>query len=340
MKRLWKFLRGILIVLAVLIVGVVIAFYRADIAFETLEETYFTSNSNYLVVTLETLEDTEIELRIHYIDNALTTEKTVVLLHGLFASAHTFEAWTTLFENQGYRVVAIDLPGFGLSDNFPDQISSTRRQASVVKAVLDHLNIDRAVLGGNSMGGGIAWYFASEYHEPGVFDVEGLVLIDAVYPFAEEDREQGGFLFALLDSPIGGFLAKLTPRFLFAAILRGVYGSATTIDDATIDRYYDLLLAEGHRVSIVKITMEEPTGLTGLERLNLLKDWAIPVLVLWGEEDSWIPKEVALAFQETLDLPSDRVIVYPGLGHVPMEEDPTLTGADVLAFLVTLEGGE
>jgi len=101
-----------------------------------------------------------------------------------------------------------------------------------------------------------------------------------------------------------------------------------------------LLLAEGHRVSIVKITMEEPTGLTGLERLNLLKDWAIPVLVLWGEEDSWIPKEVALAFQETLDLPSDRVIVYPGLGHVPMEEDPTLTGADVLAFLVTLEGGE
>jgi pimeloyl-ACP methyl ester carboxylesterase len=340
MKRLWKFVRVVLIVIVVLIVGITIVFYRSDIPFETLEDTYFTEDSAYLDVTLVTLEDTEIELRIHYIDNRLASTKTIVLLHGLFASAHTFEAWTTLFEAEGYRVISIDLPGFGLSDNYPDLISSTRRQASVVKAVLDYLNIAKAVLGGNSMGGGVAWYFASEYHDPGTFDVEGLILIDAVYPAAMEDRGESGFLFQVLDSPLGSVLGKMTPRFLFASILRGVYGSQSTIDEVTIDRYYELLLAEGHRASILGLTMEEETGLTGEERLALVKDWQIPVLVLWGEEDSWIPKDVALAFQTTLDLPDERVIVYSGLGHVPMEEDPARTGADVIVFLAELEGWE
>ena len=55
--------------------------------------------------------------------------------------------------------------------------------------------------------------------------------------------------------------------------------------------------------------------------------------MIWGEEDSWISQDVALLFQDTLELSNEQVIIYPGLGHVPMEEDPETTLTDVLVFL-------
>jgi pimeloyl-ACP methyl ester carboxylesterase len=237
-----------------------------------------------------------------------------------------------------WRVIAIDLPNHGLTGNFSDNTISQRRSAAVVKAVIDELEITSCVIGGNSMGGGVAWEFASEFHGIEGFSVNGLILIDAVYPDMGSGAPES--IEAIRKLPIiVDILSKMTPRPLLKSILKGVYGSESTTDDLTVDRYYDLLRMDGHREALIMAQQETSveTALTPLERLERIKNAAIPVLVLWGLEDAWISVDYAFRFQTLLNLPDTSVLIYTGLGHVPMEENPNDTGADLLAFLLTLE---
>ena len=69
--------------------------------------------------------------------------------------------------------------------------------------------------------------------------------------------------------------------------------------------------------------------------MRQLPKLTVPTLVLWGEQDTWIPLAMGKRFAS--DIPGARLISYPHLAHVPMEEDPQRTAADVAAFLVSLE---
>ncbi len=69
-----------------------------------------------------------------------------------------------------------------------------------------------------------------------------------------------------------------------------------------------------------------PFTLAGLAPLG-----SIPTLILWGEEDSLIPVAAARWFHAAL--PGARLIVYPGIGHLPHEETADRTAADVADFL-------
>jgi pimeloyl-ACP methyl ester carboxylesterase len=64
---------------------------------------------------------------------------------------------------------------------------------------------------------------------------------------------------------------------------------------------------------------------------SLLIQLRMPVLIMWGAKDQWIPVEQATRFSALL--PQDTVVIYEALGHVPMEEDPLTTVAVVKAFL-------
>jgi pimeloyl-ACP methyl ester carboxylesterase len=339
MRKLRKGIFWTLVVVAGLLATATAVFYRGDIALETLAETYETEASFYADIAFLTASGETEEVTIHAMSWGDAGDPAVVLLHGMFSSSHTFIPWAERLAAEGYYVLAVDLPGFGLSEVYPDKLTSQRRHAAVLKELLDQLSIDEAFVGGNSMGGGVAWYFASEYHAAG-FVVKGVILIDAVYPGMTGEDEDGG-LRALLSSPVGVFLSNLTPRFLFKSILKVAYGSDAGINEADVDRYYLLLRGEGHREAIVSQTTEvDPEGSpTGMERLLRLKDESIPTLVMWGKQDSWIPVATADLFAQTLELPASNVIVYDALGHVPMEEDPQGTVEDVLIFLDAVLGG-
>jgi pimeloyl-ACP methyl ester carboxylesterase len=328
-----KSIKVFLVLMLSLIVGLAFLLVRFDIPLERLENKYFTQFSHYLTLNILTLEQEEIEIILHYQDFGHQDHPVVVLLHGAFASSHTFEPWAHLLVEDGYRVLAIDLPYHGLSGSFSDQVTSLRRSAATVKALLDELSINEVYIGGNSMGGGVSWMFASEYHDVEQFKVNGLILIDAVYPNMSNGNNRSG-LFRLLQADFAsGIISKLTPRFLLKNILEGVYGSKSVLEDLTVDRYYELLRRPGNRQAILNNQQEPSIGLTGKERLQLIYDNQIPTLVIWGEEDSWISVDFAYAFKEDLQLEEHQVIIYEGLGHVPMEENPTLTYLDLINFL-------
>jgi len=249
----------------------------------------------------------------------------IVLLHGTGASLHTWEGWTaTLAKSR--RVIAFDLPGFGLTGPFSGQYAPDDYRgdtyARFVLDVLDALRVPRATIGGNSLGGEVAWRAAAL--APARFD--RLLLIDASgYAFAP-DSVPLGFRIAYIPwvNRIG---EHLLPRALVAVTLADVYADPSRIDDALVDRYFELTLRDGNRRAL-GLRMQQLEMGAHVERLKTL---ALPTLVLWGTRDRLIPPDTARRFGS--DIAGARVVMLDGLGHVPQEENPAASLAPVLDFL-------
>jgi pimeloyl-ACP methyl ester carboxylesterase len=67
----------------------------------------------------------------------------------------------------------------------------------------------------------------------------------------------------------------------------------------------------------------------GWQRLPELR---VPTLIQWGGADRWVPIGHAERFRK--DIPDSRLVLYPSLGHLPMEEDPQTTARDAMTFLL------
>jgi len=249
----------------------------------------------------------------------------IVLLHGTAASLHTWEGWTaTLAKTR--RVIAFDLPAFGLTGPFAGQYPPDDYRgdayARFVLDVLDALKVGKATIGGNSLGGEIAWRAVSL--APARFDK--LLLVDpSGYDFTPESVPIG---FALARLPVVNRIGEhLLPRALIAASVASVYGDRSRITEPLVDRYFELTLREGNRRALSLRAQQLEPG-AAIDRLKTL---ALPTLVLWGAEDKLIPPAMAQRFGA--DIRGARIVVLPGLGHVPHEEDPAASLAPVLAFL-------
>ena len=326
--KIIKVIKIIMIIIVSFIALLFVLFFRPNLSIERLENTYFTEHSSYIDITVPSLDNEELDIRLHYQDLGNPTNEVVVLLHGAFASSHTFIPWAEKLIEENYRVILIDLPYHGLSGGFSDHVTSLRRSSYAVKALLDSLEIASLYIGGNSMGGGVSWYFTGAFHDV-YFDVKGLILIDSIYPSTPSQRTDQ---FALLRHPvISNIASRMTPRFLLKSILEGIYGSASTLEKETLDRYYNLLRKEGNRQAILRNTSELLIFEDLLDLLANIHEDDIPVLIMWGEEDSWIPVDTVLLFEDVL--PEAVIIIYEGLGHVPMEENPLLTVEDLIMFL-------
>jgi pimeloyl-ACP methyl ester carboxylesterase len=263
---------------------------------------------------------------VHLRDEGLRGDPSpIVLLHGTGASLHTWEGWVTTLRKTR-RVITLDLPGFGLTGPFTGQYAADDYRgdtyARFVLDVLDALKIDSAVIGGNSLGGEVAWRAVTL--APSRFT--RLLLIDA-----------SGHDFTPGSVPLGFRIARipwanrigehLLPRALVAASVANVYGDDSRISAALVDRYYELTLREGNRRAIGQRAQQLETG-AAVERLKAITQ---PTLVLWGGADQLIPAATAQRF--AADIRGARVVVLDGLGHVPQEEDPVRSLAPVLEFL-------
>jgi pimeloyl-ACP methyl ester carboxylesterase len=298
-----------LIFISIMIVFVVV-FYRRDLSVERVKSMYLTDHSHLVSLEILSLEGDTLEIDIHYMDMGDSALPVIMLLHGAFSSSHTFIPWAESLVLEGYRVLLMDLPYFGLSDGFEDNITSYRRSTAVVKALLDHLSIDNIHIGGNSLGGAVSWYFASEY--PAL--TNSLLLIDAVPPGLNTRRDDG-----LLSHPwVAGFVSQLTPRFLLKQILRTAYGDIARLDDETVDRYYDILRKKGTRKSILTTKFE----VEHTDQIDRLMRITAPTYLMWGARDTWISSIYTIVFALAIDIPNDNQITVPGVGHLPMEEKP------------------
>jgi len=310
-RAAWLGVVGVVLVAAG---GYVVSAWAPDLPVEALKATYAPPPSQFITVN---------GLALHVRDEGPRDDPTpIVLLHGTSSSLHTWQGWVDALKATR-RVIRFDLPGFGLTGPSKD---NDYRMAAFVKAVIgvmDALGVQRAVLGGNSLGGGIAWHVAVAHPER----VERLVLVDAVgYPFVSESVPIG---FRLARLPVLRVLMqRILPRSVVEQSVRNVFGDPSKVTPELIQRYYDITRREGNRAAVVARFKQEHAD-ADTAAIRTIRQ---PTLIVWGGNDHLIPPSNAVRFGR--DIPGSKVVMFPDLGHVPHEEDPAATYRALHAFLV------
>ncbi len=261
-------------------------------------------------------------LSIHFRDEGPRGALPVLLLHGSNASLQTWEPWVARLKGR-YRVITYDLPGHGLTGPYPNRDYSPERAERIVLDLAKARGLTRFVIGGNSMGGGIAARFAAKHPDR----IAGLILVDASgMPF----RDKGGepLSWRIARTPlIRNIAEQVTPRAMVASTLRQSFGDPSKVTDAMIDRYWELLRYPGNREATIDrfSTKYAPLDAEQLHRFTA------PVAIVWGDTDRIIPPASAAWFKRIM--PQASLTILDGVGHVPMEEAPDAALAPVLTML-------
>ncbi|MDO8290865.1 MAG: alpha/beta hydrolase [Parvibaculum sp.] len=305
---------GLLVVLALVVM--VVSIVRFDKTMEELAPKYAAAPSQFIE-----LPD---GAKAHVRDQGKKDGPVLVLVHGSNASLHTWEPWVAILGAK-YRVVTLDMPGHGLTGGVPNDDYSRDGMVKFTHEVAEKLGLTSYAIGGNSMGGGVAAAYTQEYPK----EVTALILVDAGgLPRVANPNEKVPLGFRMARWPvINKVLKYLAPRNIYAEGVRKVFVDQSKVTEEMIDRYYDMNLYQGNRRATgMRFAMEYDTKVA--DRLGEIR---VPTLIMWGDKDGLIPVASAYEFQKRIE--GAKVVVYPDVGHIPMEEVPEKSAADVDAFL-------
>ena len=278
-----------------------------DKSFEELKPLYFNSSSHFM----------ELDSRkIHFRDEG--SGYPIVLIHGTGASLHTWDSWTKELTKTN-RVIRLDLPAFGLTGKDRFKRYSAEDYVSLLNDFLKKLEVKEFHLAGNSLGGLVAWLYTSEYDEK----INKLLLLNPI----GFSSKRAPFVIQLARTPLLNlFLRYFTPRLFIEKNLKEVYYDNSLITEETISRYYDLTLFEGNRSAFI-----DRANINHEDYSLKLQDIKTPTLILWGENDEWIPVENSSKFKNAIK--NSKVVIMPKTGHIPMEEKPSESLRIALDFI-------
>lgn len=315
-KLALKIAAGVIGLALVLAFGSFALLRRADIPFPTLEQRYAAAGSHYA--------DLPGGVHLHYLDRGNPKGQVVVLLHGFAMSTDTWTAWAKRL-GRDYRVIALDLPGFGLT-RAPDRAWSYQDMAGVVDAFVRAKHLDRFVIGGSSMGGGVAWRYALAHPDR----AKGLILVDAAgWPDAASPVTEAPLVRAAQLPGMRPVVVQLDNHSALRDGFEKSFADPARVDAAYVDRYAELSRAPGRRAVWLAV-LDAWTHQDFATPDRLAKPKA-PTLILWGEKDQLLP--VADGRRFVAAIPGSHLIVYPGIGHLPQEEAAARSAGDVAAFL-------
>ena len=222
----------------------------------------------------------------------------LVLIHGIGGDA---DEWVFCLEalSAQHRVIALDLLGFGRSDK-----PAIEYNIAVFVEVLDHflrgLDIPRASLVGNSLGGWVAASFALRFPHR----VDKLVLVSTAGVWAGPT-----------DLP---FDLHVSTHAHMRYVMERVFYDKSLATDELVELAYRQHLERGDGYTTVSLLQNLRDGRERLD--DTISQLRMPVLVIWGEQDELIPVENARRIHELL--PASRLEIVPQCGHLPALEKP------------------
>lgn len=243
----------------------------------------------------------------------------LVLVHGFGNSLQSFRLLGPLLQND-YYVVALDLPGFGLSDKPVDYEYRNSNQASTVGAFIRELGIKDAVIGGHSLGGAVALHVA--VNEPGI---GGLLLINPgiINTGVPAITQYLPFPFQRLSAKQFGD-RDFRKRFLKVSYMR-----PEVVTDEVIDNLMLATQSEGYLAgSTAMMSFYEPA-----REVEMLPDVDVPTIILWGAKDrNKNPAELArLVAGLSEGLGEPVVIEVADSGHYVHEEGAEESATGLIA---------
>ena len=251
-------------------------------------------------------------IRVHYQEAGDPNAPALVLIHG-FASSTL--VWSKVFLHLArscYRLIAVDLLGYGYSAKPRNGEYTISGQAKLLVRLLDHLKIPKAIFIGSSYGGAVAATCALDYPDR----VEKLILVGTV----NNNRPLRYTLMRVFGSPVFGDVVSpllIGSRRLLRRRMKRVYDRhAWVLDERRVDARHLPLRASGTQRAIIRTVR-------GWDAERISRDAHLiiqPTLLLWGENDLEIP--VADGERLHAEIPGSRLIVFLHCGHLPHEEYP------------------
>jgi len=250
----------------------------------------------------------------------------VLLIHGFGASSYSWRHIVTPLA-QKYRVITIDLKGFGESPKPRDDHYSVYEQARLVRDFILDNNLQNLHIVGHSYGGGVALavsiYLASSHP-----DVQkSLVLMDNIaYP-----QELPNFVKVLATPILGPLLIHALPdTFQVKALLKKVYFNDDLIPQDAIDHY----AADLGKPNAKYATLTTARQILPIDLQEFSENYAnltIPTLIIWSREDEIVPLAIGKRLHE--NLPNSKLVVMSDVGHAVQEEKPSLLLPHLQHFL-------
>ena len=302
------------VVLGLLII-VFSVFAQRDIPIATMQLKYGNTSSKYMPL---------MGMQVHYRSLGDSNDHNpLVFIHGTSSSLHTWDSLTTLLLKQmpHKRIISMDLPAFGLTGPSPENNYVAPYYPNFIDSFLSALHINKCILGGNSLGGSIAWQYAVAHPQK----VSQLILLDAGgYPLK---NEKGSLGFTLAKMPVvNKLLLYITPKSLIRKSLETVFYDQSLITEEVVTRYHEMTLSEGNRKAMLSL-FTHPYKVN----VEVIKTITAPTLIIWGEQDQVIAVDNAYLFKK--DIANSRLLILPNVGHIPMEEAPLKTAEAILAFI-------
>ncbi|MCW2903733.1 MAG: alpha/beta hydrolase [Streptosporangiaceae bacterium] len=255
---------------------------------------------------------------MHYDDQGPSDGLPVVLVHGHPFNRTLWGSVAKALAAAGHRVIAPDLRGYGDSSVTPGKVFLSDF-ADDIAALLDHLGVERAVIGGVSMGGQITMEFQRRYPQR----VRALVLSDTSAPAETEEGKE--------------FRNRLADRLL----AEGMDGYAGEVIDKMLAAYNVTALPDvaAHVLGMMRAT--DPRGAAAALRgraerpdyRDTLAAVETPVLIVVGVDDVYTPVSNAEDIHRLI--PHATLTVIDRAGHLPGVEQPEQFNAALLDFLST-----
>lgn len=227
----------------------------------------------------------------------------ILMVHGLGGSTFSFDQNYQALVDEGYRVLLVDLPGFGYSSRDPFDHSQSNR-SKLLWTLLDTISLDPWLLLGHSMGGGTVTAMAHDRPESS----EGVVLVAGAL---EGSRD----ISLLKFKPFERYAAFLLEKFLLternlSKFLTSAYGFEPSKE--ALQAYINPLQMPGTASSLIEMVKSSQS--IPLEKLKSLE---VPFFGIWGQEDTWVPTEKAESYKAYIRNFEYRVI--KDSHHCPME---------------------
>ena len=301
-----RILRWVLILFAL---WWLIANAHRDLSPKQLEEKYATADSRFIQVG-DILAHCQISGK----------GQPIVLLHDAQSSLQTWSVWAKKLSDK-YKVISVDLPGFGLTGPHPRGSYSAFMYVDFLDSLTQKLGLSKFNLAGNGLGAQIAWQYAAE--KPG--QIEKLILLSP----AGFEKKSNTIVNMMASTPVlNRVLWEITPRSFIKIFLEEVYADDSLVTDSLVNRHFEFFLRAGNRKAFTDRASVRDNRPPVLE---LIKKITAPTLILWGAEDTKISPEYAYEFHQRIKTSDLRI--YPNTGHWPQEENPQKTSEDVRAFL-------
>jgi pimeloyl-ACP methyl ester carboxylesterase len=272
------------------------------------------------VAQLATAEDKfvtvdDIQLRYRSWGEQRSDQPTLVLVHGFANSVQTWKQLGPLLADD-YYVVALDLPGFGLSAKPVDHDYGNASQAQVITDFITALGLQNVVIGGHSMGGAHAVHVALE--EPQVI---GMLLFNPGIITTGVPPATQYFVF-----PLHRLAARtFGDRNFRKTFLASSYVNPDVVTEETLDEIMLGPRSEGYIEGVTVLMQYYKAG----DEIGMLAGLKVPTLIIWGVEDRRKPRSEATELQA--QIAGSKLVMIEEAGHYVHEEQPRDAAQAIIA---------